>query len=213
MQSLTSIQLEAIQALSSGLSVTAAADALGIHRTTVHHWARTIPEFRNTLDAVKQARVDSTRDAMNSLAAPSIAILRNVIEDESASPSLRVRTALAVVKFATTPEKTSLPQTRRDDLDLFAVGYLAGYRAAHQPAESGDNLAFDQDHNQIDPEPALEDDIHRNSSFSSHVDEPDEAPHDTRYQTPRNALCPCGSGNKYKRCCGKNAPPVLTRAA
>jgi hypothetical protein len=26
---------------------------------------------------------------------------------------------------------------------------------------------------------------------------------------PRNAPCPCGSGEKYKRCCGKNAPPVL----
>jgi hypothetical protein len=30
--------------------------------------------------------------------------------------------------------------------------------------------------------------------------------------TPRNALCPCGSGAKYKRCCGKNAPPVLNVA-
>jgi hypothetical protein len=30
---------------------------------------------------------------------------------------------------------------------------------------------------------------------------------------PRNALCPCGSGTKYKRCCGKTAPPVLSRAA
>jgi hypothetical protein len=26
--------------------------------------------------------------------------------------------------------------------------------------------------------------------------------------TPRNAPCTCGSGEKYKRCCGKNAPPV-----
>jgi uncharacterized protein YecA (UPF0149 family) len=26
---------------------------------------------------------------------------------------------------------------------------------------------------------------------------------------PRSAPCPCGSGEKYKRCCGKNAPPVL----
>ncbi len=25
----------------------------------------------------------------------------------------------------------------------------------------------------------------------------------------RNALCPCGSGDKFKRCCGKSAPPVL----
>jgi len=31
--------------------------------------------------------------------------------------------------------------------------------------------------------------------------------------TPRNAPCPCGSGAKYKRCCGTNAPPVLNRAA
>jgi uncharacterized protein YchJ len=31
--------------------------------------------------------------------------------------------------------------------------------------------------------------------------------------TPRNALCPCGSGVKYKRCCGKNAPPVLNTRA
>jgi hypothetical protein len=26
---------------------------------------------------------------------------------------------------------------------------------------------------------------------------------------PRSAPCPCQSGEKYKRCCGKNAPPVL----
>ena len=27
---------------------------------------------------------------------------------------------------------------------------------------------------------------------------------------PRSAPCPCKSGEKYKRCCGKNAPPVLS---
>jgi len=31
----------------------------------------------------------------------------------------------------------------------------------------------------------------------------------TQLATPRNAPCPCGSGEKHKRCCGKNAPPVL----
>jgi len=30
-------------------------------------------------------------------------------------------------------------------------------------------------------------------------------------QTPRNAPCPCKSGAKYKRCCGKDAPATLTR--
>jgi len=31
-------------------------------------------------------------------------------------------------------------------------------------------------------------------------------------QTPRNAPCPCKSGMKYKRCCGKDAPAVLHAA-
>ena len=30
---------------------------------------------------------------------------------------------------------------------------------------------------------------------------------------PRGAPSPCASGEKYKRCCGRSAPPVLTRAA
>ena len=31
--------------------------------------------------------------------------------------------------------------------------------------------------------------------------------------TPRTAPCPCGSGRKYKRCCGVTAPPVLSARA
>jgi len=31
--------------------------------------------------------------------------------------------------------------------------------------------------------------------------------------TPRNKPCPCGSGAKFKRCHGKDAPPVLDKAA
>jgi hypothetical protein len=30
---------------------------------------------------------------------------------------------------------------------------------------------------------------------------------------PRSAPCPCKSGQKYKRCCGRNAPPVRFSAA
>ncbi len=31
--------------------------------------------------------------------------------------------------------------------------------------------------------------------------------------TPPNSHSPCASGRKYKRCCGKDAPPVLNKAA
>ncbi|MBS1823749.1 MAG: SEC-C domain-containing protein [Acidobacteria bacterium] len=195
MQSLTSKQLQVIEALSTGLSVTAAADAAGLHRTTVHHWSRNIPEFRDTLAAVKQAHIDIARDEMNSLAAPAIAILRNIIEDQSASPALRVRTALAIIKFVTTPEKSPSPKDAPFE-QLLDGAYLAGYKQAQERAAAATS-----------PE---ETGIHHNSSLSTTVEAGDES---TAHQTPRNALCPCGSKLKFKRCCGKNAPPVLGRAA
>ena len=40
---------------------------------------------------------------------------------------------------------------------------------------------------------------------------PSEAPQPNA-QTPRNAPCPCGSGQKFKRCCGEGAPAVLCAA-
>ncbi|MBI5283437.1 MAG: SEC-C domain-containing protein [Candidatus Solibacter usitatus] len=42
---------------------------------------------------------------------------------------------------------------------------------------------------------------------------PQPAPVQSVPLTPRSAPCPCGSGQKFKRCCGKDAPAVLTTAA
>ena len=46
------------------------------------------------------------------------------------------------------------------------------------------------------------------SSFCKTPTNPEKA----QPQTPRNAQCPCGSGMKHKRCCGKGAPAVLHAA-
>ena len=56
---------------------------------------------------------------------------------------------------------------------------------------------------------------YRESGMSSFCNPGATAPPTTpnRNQTPRNAQCPCKSGAKYKRCCGKEAPPVLNKAA
>ena len=203
MHPLNAKQLEAIQALSTGLSATAAADAIGVHRTTLHNWCRNIPDFRDTLEASKRAYIDKYRSEMNALATPSINILRNILDDDSASPSLRLRTALAVIKFVTTAEKSAAPKQQNSD-QLLDAAYMAGYRAAMHDAAA--------------PTPSENDEIHHNSSLSSEkqTDESDETEESgdaqATHQTPRNALCPCGSGAKYKRCCGKNAPPVLSHS-
>jgi uncharacterized protein YecA (UPF0149 family) len=41
----------------------------------------------------------------------------------------------------------------------------------------------------------------------------EETPAKTAGLTPRNAHCPCNSGLKFKRCCGRTAAPVLSQAA
>lgn len=43
---------------------------------------------------------------------------------------------------------------------------------------------------------------------NSHVAETRQPP-----EIARGALCPCNSGKKYKRCCGKTAPPLLHHVA
>jgi len=45
--------------------------------------------------------------------------------------------------------------------------------------------------------------------YFARQNEPDPAP-GNQTQIPRTAPCPCGSGLKYKRCCGVGAPPVLS---
>jgi hypothetical protein len=194
MQSLTAKQLEVLEALSSGQSVAAAAAAFGIHRTTIHTWSRTNPEFHNTLEACKQARADAIRDRMNRLVDPSFGFLERIVLDESVSPSLRVRTTMSILKFMATYQQSPAPKTAASaELlhEAFSEGYQAGLAAAAAPA--GEQTP-----------------IHHNSSlFNTKT----ENPSPTANQTPRNALCPCGSKLKFKRCCGKNAPPVLSRAA
>lgn len=193
MKSLTPEQLDVLYDLAEGKSVTAAADAAGIHRTTIHHWIRTIPEFRLTLDAARRAHIDAVRDQMNELAAPSLALLKKIVHDESAPLALRARTAFAILKFVATPEKQVIDKDLEAHWTLMQSAFSEGHKAGRSTAQTNP------------PEPST-DEIHHNSSHSTPAQ-------NDEMQTPRNAPCPCGSGNKYKRCCGRNAPPVLGRAA
>ncbi len=54
--------------------------------------------------------------------------------------------------------------------------------------------------------------VHEPRAPANFAKQSQSAPPDA-IQTPRGAPCSCGSGIKFKRCCGKDAPPVLCRAA
>ena len=125
---LTTTQLQVIKALVTGSTIKAAADAAGIHRSTVHEWTRVHAEFRAALDASRDNFAQAVEDDLRSLAAASTALLRKLIEDEAAPAPLRLRAALAVVK-SVAASRTSERERTFDDL-VDAATYAADSRQA-----------------------------------------------------------------------------------
>ncbi|HXN49410.1 MAG TPA: SEC-C metal-binding domain-containing protein [Bryobacteraceae bacterium] len=95
---LSPIQVQVVVALTAGRSVTRAAAAAGIHRSTIHNWIRSSKEFR---DAVNQARdyfFDCVNEQLNELSAVALDTLRQLLTSPDTPPSLRLRAALAVLE-------------------------------------------------------------------------------------------------------------------
>ncbi|HXN48874.1 MAG TPA: SEC-C metal-binding domain-containing protein [Bryobacteraceae bacterium] len=155
---LSPIQAQVVAALAQGRSVTRAAAAAGIHRSTIHNWIRSSKEFR---DAVNQARshfFECVNEQLNELSAAALDTLRQMLTSPDTPPSLRLHTALAVLER---------PGNRDPGWQVpLPVGRVM------EPA----------------PEPVV-----RN---------PQPPVAAIPASAPRNAPCPCGSGIKYKYCCG-----------
>ena len=154
---LSPVQAQVAAALASGQSISAAAVAAGVHRSTVHNWLKSDANFQAEFDKIRQERFHDLYDQMLDLDTLALDTIRQILADPATPPSVRLRAALAVVSRPKEPRKIW-------------------------------NLPF---------------------ICSPH----DKAPAPPAPEIPRNAPCPCGSGDKYKRCCGKNAPPVLGKAA
>ncbi|HXN45780.1 MAG TPA: SEC-C metal-binding domain-containing protein, partial [Bryobacteraceae bacterium] len=155
---LSPIQVQVVAALAEGRSVTRAAAAAGIHRSTIHNWLRASKEFR---DAVNQARshfFECVNEQLNELSAAALDTLRQLLTSPDTPPSLRLHAALAVLERP----------GQRDP----------GWQV---PTPVG---------RVMEPRP----------EFVVRAPEP-PAP-GVRASAPRNSPCPCGSGIKYKYCCG-----------
>ena len=103
---LTPIQVQVLQSLVAGLSVTAAAKEAGIHRTTVHLWTRTLPDFARALLTLRQQRADQMLDELGDLADLAINTFRQILSDENASASVRLKAAMEVAKLVESQRPT-----------------------------------------------------------------------------------------------------------
>jgi transposase-like protein len=153
------VQAQVVASLAQGHTVTRAATAAGIHRSTIHNWLRASTEFRTALEEARRRFTASIADQLNELSAAALQTLRTLLESPDTPPAVRLKAALAVLER---------PDGARDP----------GWQL---------------------PECVR---LPRLPAAPDHASEP-----------ARNAPCPCGSGLKFKRCCGRAASPLPLPAA
>ena len=128
---LTPIQIQVLQCLVASQSVTAAANEAGLHRTTVHLWTRTHPDFARALLALRQNRADRLVDELGDLADLAINTFRQILSDEKAPAAARLKAAMEVVKLVESQRPTTLstalsdPAFEKLDTDLRIAELIA----------------------------------------------------------------------------------------
>jgi AcrR family transcriptional regulator len=186
---LSPAQAQVIAALAQGRTITDAARDAGIHRTTIHHWFRTEPVFKSSFEEAQREYVETLHDGMRDLAARAVETLRSLLDDPKTPPSVRLRAALAVLQRPRFPKPGwQLPERIETPREQEVVDQLVEIEADYRAMRMSEALQKNAQQKQEEPPPAA---------------------------TPiaRSGPCPCGSGNKYKRCCGRAAAGKFTPPA
>jgi uncharacterized protein YchJ len=201
---LSTQQLAVICALSSGATMTSAAEQAGIHRNTVLNWRRNCLPFQYGLANAQYDRALYFRERMEAEFDVAIQCLHQILTDPNAPASVRLKAALAVINVASTP-----PAPKKEvNLDIERI-----VSTSHPEPVTPD---------QLEPAPPVHKDAQPEAApeatpfiSSSPVHNIAQSPRTVPPKIGRNEPCPCGSGKKYKRCCLDNpaASGALAAAA
>lgn len=94
---LSPTQAQVAAALAQGSTVSAAAEAAGVHRASVHNWLKSSPAFGDAIRYAKDKYLQRLEDELYDLSRLAMKTLRDTMNDATASPSTRVRASLAVL--------------------------------------------------------------------------------------------------------------------
>ena len=95
---LSPVQAQVIEALAQGQTVSAAAEKAGVHRTTIHHWIRTEPQFQAAVRIAQAEYSAELNDGIRELAARALLTLHDLLQDPTTPPAVRLKTALAILQ-------------------------------------------------------------------------------------------------------------------
>jgi hypothetical protein len=104
---LTPPELQVVEPLSNGVTLTDAAAQAGIHRNTIANWRLNSPDFREALATARHDRAVLYRERAVELADLAFETLRNVLTGPKSSPSIRLRAAIFIIDKASPPSSTS----------------------------------------------------------------------------------------------------------
>jgi AcrR family transcriptional regulator len=183
---LSPAQMKVVAALAQGASVAEAARAAGVHRSTVYTWLESEPDF---VTAVQESRAEFAqylRAELRQLTTLAISTLRQLLENADTPPALKLRAANAVLQAGVRYQVTEHPPQGY----LLEDWYFAelGLKAEAKAPQPEAGAARPESGAAVEPLRVA------------------------RGAAGRNSPCPCGSAQKYRRCCGKNAPPLLHAA-
>ena len=194
-------QIQALEALVTGSPIADAAKAAGVHRCTVHTWCRDNRAFRAALADTKRMHAESVQDHFRSLVESASAGLRKIVESDDTPTPVRLKAILAVLNFVATHDPV---------LEAKSAGGVSteGYNQFLDAMENTvhDRRALDAALNQ----PAER--IPAQATATVHPAPPVQ-PNAPAELVARGSPCPCGSRQKYKRCCGINSPGITDARA
>lgn len=211
MAGLTPKQLIAVRLLAQGKTMSATAAETGVDRRTLYNWLESNTRFTHCLDALMESLRQSWAVELSAATRNGLILLNHLITSADAPTQIRLKAALAVLTrdqrggFADSVVELALSARNRSSFREFVETNPQEDTGADRPEPASQ----DEDAPEIPQNPPTQPNspeaLSQNSTLSSISDEPAK-------QTPRSASCPCGSGQKFKRCCGRDSPPVLNAA-
>jgi transposase-like protein len=178
---LTPQQLTVIGSLSSGASMTEAAEEAGIHRNTINNWRRNQLPFQHALVEAQYDRALYYREQAEALVDEAFAAVNQILADPKTPAGVRLKAALALIQLATTPP----PPKKQIEL----VFQSQPSQNLHNPAQPAPVAPKTPEPRPITPNQAI---MHNSAQAPIRRESP---------KVGRNEPCPCGSGLKHKRCC------------
>jgi len=126
---LTAVQAQVVLALAQGRTVTSAAAATSLHRSTIYNWFDSNEEFAQ---AVREARADSANalyDELRELSSLALSTVRSLLENPATPPFVRFRVALAILERTqlarsgwSIPETVASPEEEFLKKEMAAMG-------------------------------------------------------------------------------------------